>query len=69
MLRHIEEAFDKTKFISITAALLRHGVHAVMTEWKNKMLNQKVIRLKADAIEQALVAKGCPQGGIFSPLP
>lgn len=64
----IEGAFDKTRFTSITAALVRHGVNAVMINWINNMLSQRVIRLGEDKTRQARVAKGCPQGGVLSPL-
>lgn len=39
-----------------------------MTEWINKMLSQRIIRLEADATKQALVAKGCSQESVLSSL-
>ena len=38
-------AFDKSKFTSIRAALLRHGVNAVLTGWIEHMLKKKPVRL------------------------
>ncbi|XP_047990715.1 uncharacterized protein LOC125229817 [Leguminivora glycinivorella] len=64
----IEGAFDKTRFSSITAALVRHGVSTILTTWINNMLSQRVITLGTGEAQQALVAKGCPQGGVLSPL-
>lgn len=40
-----------------------------MMEWINMLLSQRDIRLEADATKQALVVKGCPQGGgLFIPM-
>ncbi len=64
----IEGAFDKTKFASIRAALLRHGVNAVLTGWIGNMLTKRAVRLASGDPQRAIVAKGCPQGGVLSPL-
>ena len=64
----IEGAFDKTKFASIRAALLRHGVNAVLTGWIGNMLTKRAVRLASGDPQRAIVAKGCSQGGVLSPL-
>lgn len=64
----IEGAFDKTNFHSITSALVRHGVNPVMVEWIGNMLSKRIIRFSSSETQHALVARGCPQGGVLSPL-
>ncbi|XP_073966168.1 uncharacterized protein [Choristoneura fumiferana] len=64
----IEGAFDKTNFSSITSALTRHRVNPVMVEWIGNMLSKRIIRLNSSETQHALVARGCPQGGVLSPL-
>lgn len=63
----IEGAFDKTNFSSISTALSRHGVEQVLTDWITNMLSKRVVRL-AEEQQLALIARGCPQGGVLSPL-
>lgn len=64
----IEGAFDKTKFIKIKDALHRHGVCTTLITWIDNMLQNRIILLVEGAAQKAIVAKGCPQGGVISPL-
>lgn len=64
----IEGAFDKTNFSSIQQALQRHRTNPLVTEWIMNMLRQRIIRLSENQTHQALVMRGCPQGGVLSPL-
>lgn len=63
----IEGAFDKTNFSSIGAALSKHGVNQVLIDWITNMLSKRVVRLEEEQ-QLALIARGCPQGGVLSPL-
>ena len=64
----IEGAFDETKYTSIRAALLRHGVNAVLTGWIENMLKKRAVRLASGDQQSAIVVKVCPQAGVLSPL-
>lgn len=63
----IEGAFDKTNFSSIDNALTKHGADPVLKGWINNMLCKRIVRYAGEP-QAALVAKGCPQGGVLSPL-
>ncbi|CAH2093901.1 unnamed protein product [Euphydryas editha] len=64
----IEGAFDKTKFIKIKEALQRHGVCTTLRNWIGNMLQGRILLLVEGESQKAIVAKGCPQGGVISPL-
>ncbi|RVE41603.1 hypothetical protein evm_013751 [Chilo suppressalis] len=64
----IEGAFDKTSFASIVDALGKHGVDETIIYWVSNMLRNRLIRLQDDNHLRALATKGCPQGGVLSPL-
>ncbi|XP_048004470.1 uncharacterized protein LOC125240570 isoform X2 [Leguminivora glycinivorella] len=64
----IEGAFDKTNFSSIQQALQRHETNPLLIEWIMNMLRQRRIKLSENQDHQALVMRGCPQGGVLSPL-
>ena len=63
----IEGAFDRTNFSSIGAALARHGASDIITGWVKNMLSKRTVRF-AEGTSAAIVARGCPQGGVLSPL-
>lgn len=63
----IEGAFDKTHYTSIGGALKRHGVHTALVNWITNMLNKRYVRFAGDT-QVAEVVRGCPQGGVLSPL-
>jgi ribonuclease HI len=65
----IEGAFDNTSYDSIEEAANGKGFHPAVTNWIKTMLKER--RVKATvAGESATIAtaKGCPQGGVLSPL-
>ncbi|CAH2095823.1 unnamed protein product [Euphydryas editha] len=64
----IEGAFDKTKFTKIKDALHRHGVCNTLKTWTGNMLQHRIILMVEGESQRAMVAKGCPQGGVISPL-
>ncbi|RVE40858.1 hypothetical protein evm_014493 [Chilo suppressalis] len=64
----IEGAFDKTNFTSISQALVRHGVDPTTAGWINNMLKYRAIQVTVNTTKRAVVARGCPQGGVLSPF-
>ncbi|CAF4826717.1 unnamed protein product [Pieris macdunnoughi] len=64
----IEGAFDKTNFTSITRALRLCGVPSTLIEWINNMLKQRAIQFTVNSTTRGIVSRGCPQGGVLSPL-
>lgn len=64
----IEGAFDKTNFNSINKALLDQNVPQTLVEWIDNMLKQRAVQLTVNTTTRAIVGRGCPQGGVLSPL-
>lgn len=65
----IEGAFDKTTFESIDIALHSHAVPNTLIEWIKHMLKWRAITINIGNIEtRGVVSRGCPQGGVLSPL-
>ncbi|GJQ72418.1 hypothetical protein Trydic_g3497 [Trypoxylus dichotomus] len=65
----IEGAFGRASFLSMERALLRRGVEPTLTRWITSMLNNRTIHISMNLCNiRAMVAAGCPQGGVLSPL-
>ena len=65
----IEGAFDRTSIEAISSALLRHGVLPLFERWIASMLSSKcIISSLMWETMQVVSARGCPQGGVLSPL-
>lgn len=65
----IEGAFDNTSFDSICAAAAYHGFEDTIIRWMRAMLaERKIIAASEDTAVKVSVRKGCPQGGVLSPL-
>ena len=65
----IEGAFDNTTFASITAAMEKRGLSPLVRNWVNDMLKSRtVITTLQGTTVRATVTRGCPQGGVLSPL-
>lgn len=64
----IEGAFDKTNFTSISHALIKHDVDTTIAGWIDNMLRFRAIQFTVNTITRAVAARGCPQGGVLSPL-
>lgn len=65
----IEGAFDNTSFQVIRRALDERGVGPVVVRWINSMLRDRAVEASVCGHRTSLwVAKGCPQGGILSPI-
>ena len=65
----IEGAFDRTSFEAINSAARRHGVEPTICRWIISMLKTRVVM--ASVLEDTMrisTTKGCPQGGVLSPL-
>ena len=64
----IEGAFDKTMFSSINQALEIYNVNSTIRKWISNMLKFRAIQVTINETTRYVVAKGCPQGGVLSPL-
>lgn len=65
----IEGAFDNANFKAIELALSKRGTNTAIVKWIGSMLNQR--RITASLGQTCLsitTVKGCPQGGVLSPL-
>jgi hypothetical protein len=65
----IEEAFDKTSFDTIKQVAERHGIEPAIWKWFFATLESRSISatLSGENLKTA-AARGCPQGGVLSPL-
>jgi ribonuclease HI len=65
----IEGAFDNAPFEAMERSLSSRGTETAVARWVSNMLKQRIaettIRGSCKAVK---VAKGCPQGGVLSPL-
>jgi ribonuclease HI len=65
----VEGAFDNIKYSSIWNALNKAKVPPVIANWIREMLNDRSIILELHGYSlKKKIFKGCPQGGILSPL-
>ena len=65
----IEGAFDNVSFKSITEALNNLQLPLEIVRWINALLRSRTVTVSAQGISVSkTVKKGCPQGGILSPL-
>lgn len=65
----IQGAFDNTSFQSIDQALTDKNVDPLIREWILAMLKDRQIRTSInDCHSTVRAARGCPQGGVLSPL-
>ena len=65
----VEGAFDNTSYSIIGEALRDHSVSPIIVEWVISMLRNRVLTANLRGVtENRIPAKGCPQGGVLSPL-
>lgn len=65
----IEGAFDNTGYDAILRALSRRNVETATCRWITNMLSTRVISSKLGSQSRTIQStKGCPQGGVLSPL-
>lgn len=65
----IEGAFDNVSFKTITEALSEFNLPQMIVRWINAMLRNRTVTVTVQGVSVSKkVKKGCPQGGIMSPL-
>ena len=65
----IEGAFDKVSTESIVMALNAHGVAPTLCRWIEQMLSRRVVSVEVGETKvRGTISRGCPQGGVLSPL-
>lgn len=66
----IEGAFDNATFEALCNAANQHGVRRLVVEWISNMLRHRNLqaRINDEVNVKVKVTKGCPQGGVLSPL-
>ena len=65
----IEGAFDNAPIEAMTAALEQRKVSRTVIRWTSTMLKQRTVQAKCkDASAAVRATRGCPQGGVISPL-
>jgi retron-type reverse transcriptase len=65
----IEGAFDNTGFESIRAAAERRQIEPETVEWITAMLESRIVTAQLGQDQITIkTTRGCPQGGVLSPL-
>ena len=65
----IEGAFDSVPFGAITAAMQKRNIPSSISNLIDTMLRNRVMLAHSnDTEKRALAGRGCPQGGVLSPL-
>jgi hypothetical protein len=65
----IEGAFNNTSYDSMCMALARHGVdHTIVRRVKATLEGRQAIATLGSLSRSVEVSRGCPQGGVLSPL-
>ena len=65
----IEGAFDNASYSSMSSAMKNKGFHTSIVNWIHTMLAKREITSELGGSSITVRAtKGCPQGGVFSPL-
>jgi len=65
----IEGAFDNNSYDSMCSALTRHGVDQTIVRWIRATLEGRLAMAALEDVSRSVaVSRGCPQGGVLSPL-
>ena len=65
----IEGAFNNTSYDSMCAALARRGVDHTIVRWVKATLEGRQATATLGSLSRSVaVSRGCPQGGVLSPL-
>ena len=65
----IEGAFDNAPFEAISVALRARGTPDALVVWVEAMLRRRTVTASIDTTYKSVrVRRGCPQGGVLSPL-
>jgi len=66
----IEGAFNSTSYDTMCDALVRHGSEYTIVRWIRATLEGRVAVATLNEISlRFTISRGCPQGGVLSPLP
>lgn len=65
----IEGAFDNASHASIRSAMYKRGFHGSIVDWITAALrNRCIVSRLGESTIKVSTSKGCPQGGVLSPL-
>lgn len=65
----IERAFENSSHNSIATAMMKRGFSKCVIDWVNEMLTKREISANlGNSSISVRAVKGCPQGGVLSPL-
>ena len=65
----IQGAFDNVSFDAISASLVEAGIEEGLARWINTMLRSRSTEVEWAGVKKIMrISKGCPQGGVLSPL-
>jgi hypothetical protein len=65
----IEGAFNNISYDSMCAALAKHGVDYTIIQWIGATLEGRMATATLGGFTRSVtVSRGCPQGGVLSPL-
>ena len=65
----IEGAFDNASYNSMCTALARHGEDQTIVRWIRATLEGRLATAALGVVTRSVaVSRGCPQGGVLSPL-
>jgi hypothetical protein len=69
VLLDIERAINYTSYDSICNALDKRGVNSTIVRWVRATLEGRLATATLnDTLRRVTVSRGCPQGGVLSPL-
>jgi ribonuclease HI len=65
----VEGAFDNTSFDTIARAMRIFAIPETIIEWVMNMLSSRILTAELrDCVSNKVPSRGCPQGGVLSPL-
>ena len=65
----IEGAFDNVSFTAISRALEKYCPSSTVNNWIKTMIKSRSTTVELNGVKRTIISKrGCPQGGILSPL-
>jgi hypothetical protein len=65
----IEGAFDSTSNVAIKQAMIRHDIPEALVDWTENMLaRRRIMVIMGRKMVEGTPDRGCPQGGVLSPL-
>ena len=69
MFWDVEGAFDNTPYNVIESAARDHGINSTIIRWIGSMLRKRILNTELKGSKLVMhPKKGCPQGGVLSPL-